>query len=57
MVYFYIGVVSFQKYGSEEYYCDSMGTECTMWDHDLSYISLFPGDTKINSSDIYIKNL
>ena len=46
-------VVSFQKYGPKECYCDSMGTECAMWDHDLSYISLIPGDTKIHYSVTY----
>ena len=44
MSYFNIGMISFQKYGKEKYYSDSVGTGVTLCDLDVSSVPFKPGD-------------
>ena len=50
------GMISFQKYGTEEYHCNSLGTSFTLWDLDLSSVLFKPGDNNIHYSDI-VRNI
>ena len=42
--YINIGMISFQRYGKEGYYCYSMGSRITLWDFDLSPVPFKPGE-------------
>ena len=52
--HFNVGIISFQKYGKEKYYRNSMGTRVTLSDLDVSPVSFKSGDT---NTYMYIKNI